>query len=437
MGEALRGLTVRGRTVAVSGIAVLFLAWLLGQHDLLSVGILAIALPLVCAALIVRTRYRLTCARGVGSPRLAVGTSTTALVRLENSSNFASGLLLVEDAVPDSLGTTSRIVIDRLESGGRRDLGTALTGTARGRYTVGPVQLTLRDPFGLCEVRRSFTATDTVIVTPHVVPLPPSTLAGMWGGRGDSEARSIAHSGDDDVIPRMYRTGDELRRVHWRATARAGELMVRREEQPWRTTATILLDRRASSHRGTFPDSSFETAVSAAASAALNLIRHGLQVRVVDTDALTIAHCEPDGDAEGVLLDSLAVVEVSGDPAHRSGRNRTLSDSAALRRAISDGTLLAIVSDLTPADAQILGSLRGAGGVAACLIIDPLSWSTDSLLTPAPMSAALLSSHGWRSAVLSPDRLLNDSVLRRADDDARLVAAWEALSLPLASGVLR
>jgi len=214
-------------------------------------------------------------------------------------------------------------------------------------------------------------------------------------------------------------------------------LMVRREEQPWRTTATILLDRRASSHRGTFPDSSFETAVSAAASAALNLIRHGLQVRVVDTDALTIAHCEPDGDAEGVLLDSLAVVEVSGDPAYRSGGNRTLSDSAALRRAISDGTLLAIVSDLTPADAQILGSLRGAGGVAACLIIDPLSWSTDSLLTPAPMSAALLSSHGWRSAVLSPDRLLSDSALRRADDDARLVAAWEALSLPLASGVLR
>ena len=66
-------------------------------------------------------------------------------------------------------------------------------------------------------------------------------------------------AGEDDVIPRAYRDGDELRRVHWRSTARYGELMVRREEQRWRNRATVLLDSRSISHMGTGAGSSFET----------------------------------------------------------------------------------------------------------------------------------------------------------------------------------
>ena len=47
---------------------------------------------------------------------------------------------------------------------------------------------------------------------------------------------------------REYRHGDDLRKVHWRATARTGELMVRLEERPWRAQATLLLDTRAGAH---------------------------------------------------------------------------------------------------------------------------------------------------------------------------------------------
>ncbi len=82
--------------------------------------------------------------------------------------------------------------------------------------------------------------------------------------------------GDDDVIPRAYRNGDELRRVHWRSTARYGELMVRREEQRWQDRAVLLLDSRRSAHTGSGPSSSFEFAVSAAASVGVHLARQGL-----------------------------------------------------------------------------------------------------------------------------------------------------------------
>jgi len=59
------------------------------------------------------------------------------------------------------------------------------------------------------------------------------------------------------VVPvasvREHRHGDDLRKVHWRATARSGELMVRLEERPWRAQATLLLDTRTRAHLGTGP----------------------------------------------------------------------------------------------------------------------------------------------------------------------------------------
>ena len=423
----MTGLTTRGRAVLAGGATLILLAWLLGQRDLLRVGVLALALPLVCAALVVRTRYRLTCARGIGAPRISVGAHTTTLVRLQNSSRLPSGLLLVEDMVPPALGDPCRATVDRLEPGGRRDLTNELEGVARGRYQVGPVTLSLRDPFGLCEVRRAFSATDTLVVTPRTITLPPNGLAGLWGGRGDSESRSIAHTGDDDVIPRTYRTGDDLRRVHWRATARSGELMVRREEQPWRTTATIVLDRRPGTHRGVFPDTTFEVAVSVAASAAVHLARLGLQVRVLDTSGLTLASTEADGDNEGLLLDALALVV----PA----RAHDLTDSAPLRRALADGTLLAVVSDISPADAEVLAGLRGAGGTAAALVVDPAGWGSDDAASQAAAtSTSTFARHGWRAASVHPDRSSNDPDRRAADLDQGVVAAWAALATPMAAG---
>src|SRR3712207_7749235 len=49
-------------------------------------------------------------------------------------------------------------------------------------------------------------------------------------------------------LTRAYRHGDDLRKVHWRATARTGELMVRLEERPWRAEATPFLDTPARGH---------------------------------------------------------------------------------------------------------------------------------------------------------------------------------------------
>jgi uncharacterized protein (DUF58 family) len=107
-----------------------------------------------------------------------------------------------------------------------------------------PRLLRLTDPFGMCELQRSFSARDTLVVTPPVQHLPVVALSGEWTGSGESRARSVASAGEDDAATREYHQGDDLRRVHWRSTARLGQLMVRREEQAWDPSASIVLDSR-------------------------------------------------------------------------------------------------------------------------------------------------------------------------------------------------
>ena len=133
-------------------------------------------------------------------------------------------------------------------AGGTTALGYRVHGDRRGRHLLGPLRLRLVDPFGLVE--RSAVGTDTAVllVVPRVRPLGAEGPAGGQGGGGEGSRRTIAVHGEDDVSTREYRYGDDLRKVHWRATARTGELMVRLEERPWRAQATLLLDTRARAH---------------------------------------------------------------------------------------------------------------------------------------------------------------------------------------------
>ncbi|MGZ4591858.1 MAG: DUF58 domain-containing protein, partial [Actinomycetes bacterium] len=329
MRDALRGLTTRGRSFLAAGVAVFAAAVALAQQDLMRVAVLLISLPLVSAWVVARTRYRLSSTRRLSAARTPAGQESAVTLRLDNISRLPTGLLLVEDRVPYVLGSRPRFVLDRIEPRGRSEVTYVVRSDVRGRYQLGPLSIRLTDPFGMCELHRSFSARDTLVVTPQVEQLPAAQLAGEWAGSGESRARAVASSGEDDAGTREYRQGDDLRRVHWRSTARLGQLMVRREEQPWQSRCTILLDSRALAHAGEGPASSFEWAVSAAASMGVHLVRSGYHVRLL-TD--TGAHVSSDGrdatsvgnDFEGALLDALAVMSTSA--------NESCRDAAATLR---------------------------------------------------------------------------------------------------------
>ncbi|MGW3344166.1 DUF58 domain-containing protein [Nonomuraea rubra] len=388
MRAGMRALTSRGRSFLASGIAALLMAFFLGENDLFRIGVLVTALPLLAAMVVARTRYRLSCARRLDPPRAEVGGEATVTLRLENVTRLPTGLLLVEDTVPYALGVRPRFVLDRVEPRGVREIDYRVRSDLRGRYTIGPLSIRIADPFGLVELTRSFTISDTLVVTPHVAALPHVRLSGEWTGGGDSRTRSVAAAGDDDVAPREYRQGDDLRRVHWRSTARYGELMVRREEQQWQSRGALLLDTRRHAHRGEGPRSSFEVAVSAAASIGVHLAHEGLGLRLVTDQG---AEHLTDTGLSYSLLDTLAVVR------HSPARSLEMGISA-LRSGGGDGLIVAVLGGMDAEEARELARLRHSGITGVAVLLDVSTWEGRDRAAEENHQAVqtVLAGYGWR-----------------------------------------
>ena len=346
MREALGGLTTRGKLFLAAAAGATLAALILGEKDLLRVAILLAVLPVLAAAYVGRARYKLSCTRALEPHRAQVGASARVVLRLHNLSRLPTSTMLLEDRLPYALGSRPRLVLEKLGAHQASSVAYSVRADVRGRYEVGPLVVRL-----------------TVI--PQIVPLPHVRLAGEYAGAGESRARSVAVHGEDDAATREYRHGDDLRRVHWRSTARVGELMVRREEQPWESRATVVLDTRAVGHRGEGPTASFEWAVSTAASVSVHLRDGGYKLRLVTDTGVDVDATEVGG--EGTLLDHLAEVKLS-----QRGDIATLVDK--VRHRADGGLVIGIFGLLSPAEADLLAGLRTSGATCVALLIDSTTW---------------------------------------------------------------
>jgi uncharacterized protein (DUF58 family) len=390
MRSLFSSLTTRGRSFMAAGAAAMVCGLAIPEPDLIRVGGLLVILPLVSALIAGRSRYRLSCSRRLDPPRVPAGQFTVVTARVENVSRLRTGVLLAEDVTPYSLGSRPRFVLDEIEPGGHRELNYQIHPDTRGKFTIGPLRVRVADAFGLVEISRSFSTTSTLVVTPRIFPLPRATASSSWLGEGDGGMRTISAIGEDDAAPRLYQDGDGLRRVHWKSTARYGELMVRREEHQWRNSASVFLDTRRSAHSGRGPSATFEFAVSAAASIGAHLSGEGFRARLI-TDAGEIA---PRGTFQDSLLDMLG--------------------TSAL--ASAGGQLIAVVGQLSPDDASQLAASRRGNAPAMALLLAVSAWATDSVPPDVTRTAEVLSAAGWRVAVVTAS--------------TPLASAWQQLHRP-------
>jgi uncharacterized protein (DUF58 family) len=425
---ALAGLTTRGRSFLAAGIAAAICAYVLGQADLLRVGLLLAALPLVCAGVLYRTRYRVAGSRRLSPARVPAGSEARVHLRVDNVSRLPTGLLMLQDRVPYVLGPRPRFVLDRVEAGGHREVSYRVRSDLRGRYPLGPLQLRLSDPFGMCELTRSFSSYDTLTVIPRVEALPPVRLTGEATGYGDGRQRSLALAGEDDVIPRGYRYGDDLRRVHWRSTARYGELMVRREEQPQRSRCTVLLDTRGLAYRGAGPDAAFEWAVSGCASVLTHMLQRGFSVRLLTDTGSSVPGEGADGfagasqetaDAAGLMMDTLAVID------HSDGAG--LSRAYDVLRGGNEGLLVAFFGDLDEQQAAVAARMRRRSGAAIAFVLDSDVWLREPTGVSRPMNRTeerlrLLREAGW-TALGVPRGVTLAELWHQADQERTSLAA--------------
>ena len=357
----LRGLTPRGRGVLAAGASAAACGLVLGQRDLLRIAVLLLVLPLLSLALAARGGQRLAVARSTTPARVPAGGSTRVRLDLRNPSRVPTGVLLAQDVLPPALGPAPRFVLDRLGPGRATAVTYSVHPTSRGRHRVGPLGVRVTDPLGLCEVPARVGGSDPLLVLPRLEALPAATVPSGWSGAGEDGERSAAAAGEHGTTPREYRSGDDVRRVHWRSTARRGELMVRQDEQPRRQRAAVVLDRRARAHSGTGPHSSFERAVSAAASVATALASAGTGVRVVSGERAGGWAEGPSAAAAG-MLDDLADVQLGGDG----------ELDAALRAVAAsgqDGLVVAVLGRLGDADLVALAGVPQRGVRAVALLM--------------------------------------------------------------------
>jgi hypothetical protein len=199
--------------------------------------------------------------------------------------------------------------------------------------------------------------------------------------------------------------GDDLRRVHWRSTARTGDLMLRQDERRVGEVATVLLDTRAAAHTG----DSFERALEVAVSVAAALVDDGRRLRFVTTGGfdVEIDGVRPAGPPGGraqarwnAVLEHLAVVVPdTGGAGHLARVLRSIGRHPA-------GPLAAVVAAAAPAELAALGALSGRQGpvlIARC--------DSDAAGPSAPVAAAVLVPAGgpdfpgaWNEAVLACSR---------------------------------
>jgi uncharacterized protein (DUF58 family) len=388
-------LTPRG--VGVLGAAVLLYAAsrAFGIAELQLAAVAAVGLVVAAAVFTWSTSTALSVHRSVRPGRLYRGDEAVVLLTVRNVGRLPTATLELRDRVPSELGADPRpILLPPLSPGARTVVRVRVRGDHRGHYRIGPLTVSCRDPFRLVARERPLPGDVEVVVYPAVHRLPAGLPLGGAETSGSEGLSRPTVSGDDRSTVREYVQGDDLRSVHWASTAHRGKLMVRQAEARQVPRAVILLDVRADRHRGHGANSSLETAVAAAASAAFHLDGRGRGVVLLD-GPLTAAPRTRSADAWLDHLAGTAPAEVD-----HGQLLRQLGQGLA-----GDGALVAVV---TVPDAGELRALVRAGRAftsRVALLVDADRHAGRGRPTRTPeevaATAAQLRAAGWRVAVLT------------------------------------
>jgi len=169
----------------------------------------------------------------------------------------------------------------------------------RGLYQVQDGFLFSAFPFGFFRTTRPMSDHHRILVYPALVEI--RAILSRLSRSGGAGVIPLP-DGDDFTDLRPYRPGDRMKDIHWKATAKRGDMMVREFRAGITHRVNLILDTAPES-----APSHFERAVSIAASISLHLIKQGLAVRLI-TGTTNTDFC---GDREAAcrILDTLAIVQ--------------------------------------------------------------------------------------------------------------------------------
>ena len=359
-----------------------------------------------------------------------IGETCEVTVEIENQGSLSVPWLLIEDALSrDALSETprrlkingGRLKLIRLARGETAELEYEVTFLTRGYFQLGPLLLETGDVFGLHRRFRVAGEPHFALVLPKVLPLQGYNLASR---RPLGEIR-VTHRLFEDPTRlagvRPFQQGDALNRIHWRATARTGELHSRIYETSRVAGATFLLDFHAHSFQDRNGMISAELAIIAVASLANAVFLMGQQIGFVSngrdaadrireegwraeflTRAAAQRASEPPANdrlrsvrvENGKGLDKLQqIFETLARLELTDGLNFSEMISASISQISRDATVIAVLHHVTPETAIALGELARRGFLVTAVVVAFDSEPIPDWARP-PEWANLLLAHG-------------------------------------------
>jgi uncharacterized repeat protein (TIGR01451 family) len=227
-------------------------------------GGVCLALLVVAAFLPVRSLAKLEIRRRPTHP-VSAGDTLTVQVAIANNTNATKSLLQVQDQLPAKLGKQPQAVVDQLPPQAVHHWSYSLEPQQRGIYRWQTLQLRTAAPLGLFWSRRTRTVPAKIVVYPTVLALSHCPLIEHMGQQLNLQLNAQLAKPSTEGSTRSlrpYRWGDPTRLIHWRSSARYGELRVRELEiDTGGQEIVISLDCNQN-----WQSESFEQAVIAAAS---------------------------------------------------------------------------------------------------------------------------------------------------------------------------
>ncbi|TCO54770.1 DUF58 domain-containing protein [Actinocrispum wychmicini] len=292
-------LTPRGFAVLIGAVCLYALGELAGYAFFRVLGGAA-AGGVLAAVAVTMVRPRAEVSRTVHPDRVERGKPALASLVVRNPTERRHGGFTAGDRVGAEV---RKIQVRPLAPGAEATYHYELPTEARGRLQVGPLELNRFDPFDLVRNNQTLGSTATVWVYPRRHPVRPAQVGHArhdYDGpitdpplRGSSDLRAV----------REYVIGDEVRFLHWKATAKTGQLMVREYVDPAQMRCTVVLDTRPDAMGAAV----FEEAVEVAASVLYASAVAGQLCRLI-TPAGTDVPAGSGARAARALLDELCLV---------------------------------------------------------------------------------------------------------------------------------
>ena len=306
--------------------------------------------------------------------RLQEGGRFEERITIRNRSWFGKIWLEVDD--PSEMpGHSARRVVT-VPARGERTWRAESTIRRRGLYTVGPVEVSTGDPFGLFRHTRRFGRAQNVLVYPRAVDLPNFNVpAANLPGEGRFRRRTHYVTPNASGV-RPYEYGDSFNRIHWQSTARTGELMVKLFELDPASDIWIILDLERSVHTGEGDDSTEEYGVRVAASVARYFLMANRSVGFLSFGRQFDTHDAERGVQQYTrILESLAMARSWGDV--------PLADllTNESRRFGRHTTVVVITPSTDDRWVESMGVLQQRGVKLAAILLEPSTFgSTESSL---------------------------------------------------------